>query len=148
MGCAQSALLLSPSLLLESYLLNGRRYRARIFTTKWNALSPTLAPVSRLCNLVWITASGQLDILLIRSARHRQSSETQIKMCQAQTKMMLIILLQELQSSVRAGPKIRAGGRPLTEKWAVRLVCNCWDFGVVRKFLQGGKASHQLLHCN
>jgi hypothetical protein len=29
---------------------------------------------------------------------------------------MVIILLQELQSSVRAGPKTRAGGRPPTEK--------------------------------
>ncbi len=34
MGSAQSALLLSPSLLLEYYLLNGRRYGDRIFTTK------------------------------------------------------------------------------------------------------------------
>jgi hypothetical protein len=34
MGRAQSALLLSPSLLLEFYLLNGRRYGDRTFTTK------------------------------------------------------------------------------------------------------------------
>ncbi len=31
-----------------------------------------------------------------------------IKICQAQIKIMVIIFLQELQSSVRAGPKIRA----------------------------------------
>jgi hypothetical protein len=34
MGCAQSALLLSPSLLLKFCLLNGRRYRDRTFITK------------------------------------------------------------------------------------------------------------------
>ncbi len=60
------------------------------------------APHLRL-SVVWIT--GQLYILLIRSARHRQSSETQIKMCQAQIKAMAISLLQELQSSVRPGPR-------------------------------------------
>ncbi len=47
---------------------------------------------------VWIT--GQLDIVIIRSARHGG-----IKMCQAQIKIMVIILLQELQSSVRPGPR-------------------------------------------
>jgi hypothetical protein len=61
-----------------------------------------------------------LCLLLIRSARHRGLSETQIKICQAQIKIMAIILLQELQSSVRPGPKILAGGRPPTEKWAVQ----------------------------
>ncbi len=123
MGCTQSALLLSPSLLLDYFLRHWRRYRDRTLTTKWNALSPTLAPASRRCNIVWIT--GQLDILLIRSTRHRRLSETQIKMCQAQIKIMAISLLQELQSSVRPGPKIRAGGRPPTEKWAVQSVWNC-----------------------
>jgi hypothetical protein len=34
MSCAQSALLVSLFLLLELYLLNGGRYRARTFTTK------------------------------------------------------------------------------------------------------------------
>ncbi len=34
MGSAQSALLLSPSLLLKFYLLNGRRYGDRTFTTE------------------------------------------------------------------------------------------------------------------
>ncbi len=49
MGSAQSALLLSLSLLLENYLLNGRWYGDRTFTTKCNALSPTLAPICRQC---------------------------------------------------------------------------------------------------
>ncbi len=108
MGCTQSALLLSPSLLFDFFLRHWRRYGDRTFTTKWNALSPTLASVSRRCNIVWIT--GQLDILLIRSTRHRGLSETQVRICQAQIKIMAISLIQELQSSVRPGPKIRAGG--------------------------------------
>jgi hypothetical protein len=45
MGSTQSALLLSPSLLLEYYLLNRRRYGDRAFPTKCNALSHTLAPI-------------------------------------------------------------------------------------------------------
>ncbi len=118
MGRAQSSLLLSPSLLLEFYLLNGRRYRDRTFTTKWNALSRTLAPVSQRCNIVCIT--GQLVIVLIRSTMHHGLSKTKIKMCQAQIRIMVSILLQELQSSVRPGPRIRAGGRPATEKSAVQ----------------------------
>ncbi len=140
MGCAQSALLLSPSLLLEFYVLNGRRYWDRTFTTKWNALSPTLAPVSRRCNIVWIT--GKLDIVLIRSTRHCWLSETQIKMCQAQIKIMVIIFLQELQSSIRPGPRIRAGGRHPTEKWAVQLVYNCCDLGCVRTSSRWPSVSH------
>jgi hypothetical protein len=101
MGCAQSALLLSSSELLKFYILKG--YGDLTLPTKWNARSPTLAPVSRQCNIAWIT--GQLDILLNRLARHRQSSKKQIKMCQAHIKRMTISLLQELTSSVLPGPR-------------------------------------------
>ncbi len=75
MGFSQNAMLLSPSLLLEFYLLNGGRYGAQTFTTKCNAHSPELEPVSQRCNIVRIT--GQLDILLIRLERPCGLSETQ-----------------------------------------------------------------------
>jgi hypothetical protein len=58
MGCAQSALLLSPSLLLEYYLLNGRWYGDRTFTIKCNALSPTLGPISRMCRFAGRMTQG------------------------------------------------------------------------------------------
>ncbi len=47
-------------------------------------------------------------------ARHCGLSETQIKICQAQIKIMAIILLQALQSSVRPGPRYgQVGGSRL-----------------------------------
>ncbi len=48
-----------------------------------------------------------------------------IEMCQSQIKIMVIIPSQELQSSVQAEPKIRAGGRQPTEKYAFQSVVNC-----------------------
>ncbi len=61
------------------YLLNGRVYGARIYSTKWSALSPILVPISRLRSTVWIT--GQLALLTMRLTRHWELSETQNLMC-------------------------------------------------------------------
>jgi hypothetical protein len=72
MGSAQRALFLSPSPFLEFYLLNWGRYGARTFTTKWIALSPTLAPISRRCNIV--QSNWQLALLIIRPTRHLSSA--------------------------------------------------------------------------
>jgi hypothetical protein len=60
-------------------------------------------------------------------------------MCQAQIKIFVIILLQELQSSVRAGQEIRAGGRPPTEKWLV----NRYEIVVISELFRNNHAHHQ-----
>jgi hypothetical protein len=49
-------------------------------------------------------------------------------MCQAQIKIKVISLLEELQSSVRPCPRIRAGGWPPTEEWPVQSVCKLLGF--------------------
>ncbi len=72
----------------------------------------------------WMGKLSKLLILLQWSTRHHRLSEAQIIMCQAQIKIMDYFPSKAVQSSVRADPKIRAGGRQPNEKCTLELVLN------------------------
>jgi hypothetical protein len=58
--------------------------------------------------------------------KHKLAGSTEIK-----TKRWLPVWRVAIFSP--ALPKMRAGGRQQTEKWAVQSVCNCWNFRGVRR---------------
>jgi hypothetical protein len=64
-------------------------------------------------------------------------------MYQAQIKIMVIILLQELHSSVRAGPKIRAGGRQPSLSPLKSGLFNRYVIVVISELFRNNHAHHQ-----